>query len=230
MKNSILFFFLCISLGVSAQVNYFLELSGNLSLIPSSEKSFFSDMGMNDAHQKILKEEGYQASYNDRMGGDIMVGLSYFVAPKVSIETGLDFNLLRFKQTLDKIIVFTTHGNKLQAPSPEGSHRMEKGEFSLFYLNLPLSIFYHLGNNRFAIGAGFIPSLFLGGKDKEGKMDNSQFQRVGIGMQGQLRYRVTENVWIISAFQYFNTKIYKSSAKQGYSHNRLVKLGLRYDF
>lgn len=102
MKKWILFSFLILSLSVSAQVNYFVELSGNLSLIPSSEKTFFSDISINDAHQEGWKGEGDKASYNNRMESDITVGLNYFVVPKVSLETGLNFNLLRFKQTLDK--------------------------------------------------------------------------------------------------------------------------------
>ena len=76
-------FFLIIS--SQAQVHYFVEASGNMSLIPKSKKIIESH-SIDATTYTLLSKDTYDESYKNTLGGNIMVGLHYDLKNKVSLE------------------------------------------------------------------------------------------------------------------------------------------------
>jgi len=59
--------------------------------------------------------------------------------------------------------------------------------------------------------------------------DDYMFSKLSIAAQLQTRYKMTEKISIVAAFQQYLSPIFKEGFSPNKTKNRLVKLGLRYD-
>lgn len=231
MKKSLFLFIATIfSLHASAQVKFFTEVSGNYSLISNSYRIYSAEVDSDNPQYKVIRMDRYSANYKNRIGGNVMFAAQYFLIPEFSLESGLDLCMINFQQELFHA---TTHYDLIEkelkpktsmSPTLFGSN----SDLNLFYLNIPISGFYHFLDNKLAAGIGIVPGFFVASKGGYGA--NTNFNKSSMAMQVQLRYQFVDRCWITGTFQEYTSYIYPESAKQSFSRNRLIKLGLRYDF
>lgn len=235
MKKSLFLFVIAIfSLHASAQVKFFTEVSGNYSLVSASERTYETELASDIPQYKKMRYDVYSAKYKNKIGGNVMLGAQYFLIPEFSLESGLDFCMINFQQDQTLLSVnFYYPENAVPSLSSSPvplSPRLTRNvnDFNLFYLNIPISVFYHFLDNKLAAGIGIVPGFFVASKGGYGA--NTNFNKSSMAMQVQLRYQFVDRCWITGTFQEYTSYIYPESAKQNFSRNRLIKLGLRYDF
>lgn len=229
LSTLILFFF---SVHLSAQIKYFTEVSGNLSLISNSVFTDFRELKSNKQEFNLIEINDYKATYQNKFGGGIAVGLQYFFNSEISIETALDISAQRLTQELlhtSKNVYIPKTGNEdlHLLPNIIPSALFSKNTYSLMLLSLPISVSYHTLENNLSAGVGFVPASVLTLKKYGTKSDN--FNPFALGVQIHLRYRFAENTWVTATLQEFTTALYKREEKLSTSENRLLKIGLRYD-
>jgi hypothetical protein len=114
-------------------------------------------------------------------------------------------------------------------PTPPNSYYNtgSKIDFSLNYLSIPVSVFYQLCKDRLYVGAGVVPGVLIHASNWSN--DNSTLSKLSVAAQLQTRFRMTEKISVVAAFQQYLSPIFKEEFSPNKSKNRLVKLGLRYD-
>lgn len=233
-KSMFLFATLVLCLNATAQIKFFMEVSGNHSLLSKSDRVYTTEVPSDVPQYKMMRIDEYKSSYTNKPGGNVMAGAQYSFSPQISLEPGIDFCMINFKQDLMSQTVNFYYDKEMspsisQSPiSPKVSSSYTQSDFNLFYLNIPISVFYHFLDDKLAAGVGIVPGFLI--TSKGGSAESSNFNKGSVGMQVQLRYRFMDTWWITGAFQEYNSYLYPESAKQSFSRNRLIKLGLRYDF
>ena len=220
-------FFLIIS--SQAQVHYFVEASGNMSLIPKSKKIIESH-SIDATTYTLLSKDTYDESYKNTLGGNIMVGLHYDLKNKVSLESGVELTMIKINRDFyfnHESTYFSVSNIVLPTPPNSYYNTGSKIDFSLNYLSIPVSVFYQLCKNRLYVGAGVVPGILIHASNWSN--DNSMLSKLSVAAQLQTRFRMTDKISVVAAFQQYLSPIFKEEFSPNKSKNRLVKLGLRYD-
>jgi len=220
-------FFLIIS--SQAQVHYFVEASGNMSLIPKSKKIIESH-SIDATTYTLLSKDTYNESYKNTLGGNIMVGLHYDLKNKVSLESGVELTMIKINRDFyfnHESTYFSVSNIVLPTPPNSYYNTGSKIDFSLNYLSIPVSVFYQLCKDRLYVGAGVVPGVLIHASNWSN--DNSMLSKLSVAAQLQTRFRMTEKISVVAAFQQYLSPIFKEEFSPNKSKNRLVKLGLRYD-
>ena len=220
-------FFLIIS--SQAQVHYFVEASGNMSLIPKSKKIIESH-SIDATTYTLLSKDTYDESYKNTLGGNIMVGLHYDLKNKVSLESGVELTMIKINRDFyfnHESTYFSVSNIVLPTPPNSYYNTGSKIDFSLNYLSIPVSVFYQLCKDRLYVGAGVVPGVLIHASNWSN--DNSMLSKLSVAAQLQTRFRMTDKISVVAAFQQYLSPIFKEEFSPNKSKNRLVKLGLRYD-
>ena len=220
-------FFLIIS--SQAQVHYFVEASGNMSLIPKSKKIIESH-SIDATTYTLLSKDTYDESYKNTLGGNIMVGLHYDLKNKVSLESGVELTMIKINRDFyfnHESTYFSVSNIVLPTPPNSYYNTGSKIDFSLNYLSIPVSVFYQLCKDRLYVGAGVVPGILIHASNWSN--DNSMLSKLSVAAQLQTRFRMTDKISVVAAFQQYLSPIFKEEFSPNKSKNRLVKLGLRYD-
>ncbi len=220
-------FFLIMS--SQAQVHYFVEASGNMSLIPKSKK-IIESQSIDATTYTLLSKDTYKESYNNTLGGNIMVGLHYDLKNKFSLESGVELTLIKFNREFNfnhESMYFSASNIVLPIPPNSYYNTGSKFNFSLNYLSIPVSVFYQLCKDRLYVGAGVVPGVLIHASN--GSDDNSMLSKLSVAAQLQARFIMTEKISVVAAFEQYLSPIFKDEFVPNKSKNRLVKLGLRYD-
>jgi hypothetical protein len=220
-------FFLIFSL--QAQIHYFVEASGNMSLVPKSEKVIESN-SIDASTYTLYSKDTYNESYKNTLGGNIMVGLQYDLKNSFSLESGVELSLIKFNRDFN-----LKHESKyfslsnIFMPTPPNSYFNNglKSDFSLSYLSIPVSVFYQLVKERFYVGAGVVPGVLVHASNDFN--NTNMLSKLTVAAQVQARFKMTEKISVIGAFQQYLSPIFKEDFSPNKTKNRLVKLGLRYD-
>lgn len=234
MFKKILFIpLILLSLNISAQLKFYVEGSGNFSLISKYYATQISEVETSDRPRyNLYLSETYGAAYNNKPGGGITAGLQYFFKDEnLSFDAGLDFNNVNFRQTLttNKYYFYqsTTDLTIENATNPPPGKSEKSDNHSLFLLSVPLSISYYFLENNLSVSLGALPGLVLHSTGGSGA--SAAFNKGAVGIQVQLRYQFTPGLWLMGGFQEYSTKLYDPLLKQSFSNLRLMKLGLKYD-
>lgn len=217
-------FFLIIS--SQAQVHYFVEASGNMPLIPKSKK-IIESQSIDATTYTLLSKDTYNESYNNTLGGNIMVGLHYDLKNKFSLESGVELSLIKFNRDFSfnhEAMYFSTSNIVLPTPPNSYYNTGSKFNFSLNYLSIPVSVFYQLCKDRLYVGAGIVPGILI-----HASKDTSILSKLSVAAQLQARFKMTEKISVVAAFEQSLSPIFKEEFSPNKSKSRLVKLGLRYD-
>lgn len=220
-------FFLIIN--SQAQVHYFVEASGNMSLVPKS-KMIIESQSIDATTYTLYSKDIYKESYNNTLGGNIMVGLHYGLKDKVSLESGVELTLIKFNRDFNfnhESMYFSASNIVLPIPPNSYYNTGSKIDFSINYLSIPVSVFYQLCKDRLYVGAGVVPGILIHASNWSN--DNSMLSKLSVAAQLQTRFRMTEKISVVAAFQQYLSPIFKEEFSPNKSKNRLVKLGLRYD-
>lgn len=219
--------------GLQAQVHFFVEASGNMSLIPKSEKTVSSSSIPEGANYTAYSIYNYKEDYDNALGTNVVMGIQYDLKNKFSFESGLDLSLIKFNHDLllSHVYMYTPlyYNNYalLQIPDSHVSSIKSKSNFSLTYLSIPISAFYRLFEDKLYVGAGVLPGVLVSASNDYN--DNSIVSKLSIAAQLQVRYKMTEKISVVTAFQQYLSPIFKEDFSPNKTKNRLVKLGLRYD-
>jgi hypothetical protein len=114
-----------------------------------------------------------------------------------------------------------------QIPVNSVSYYELKSDFSLSYLSIPVSVFYQLLKERLYVGAGVVPGVLIHASNDYN--DNGMLSKLNIAARLQARFKMTEKISVVAAFQQSLSPTFKEEFSPNRSKNRLVKLGLRYD-
>ena len=213
-----------------AQIHYFVEASGNMSIIPKSEKVIGSQSTDAATTYTLLSQDTYNESYKGKLGGNIQIGMQYDLKNKISLESGLELSMIRFNRdlTLTHQSMYFSASNIFVPTPPDGYLKSElKGDFSLSYLSIPVSVFYPLLKERLYVGVGVVPGVLIHASNDFN--DNSMLSKLNIAALLQARFKMTEKISVVAAFQQSLSPTFKEEFSPNRSKNRLVKLGLRYD-
>ena len=214
-----------------AQIHYFVEASGNMSLIPKSEKTISSSSIPEGTNYTMYSIYNYKEKYDKALGGNVMIGMQYDLKNKFSLESGIDLSLIKFNHDLLGTHAFTYKfiDNLVisQIPVNSVSYYELKSDFSLSYLSIPVSVFYQLLKERLYVGAGVVPGVLIHASNDYN--DNSMLSKLNIAALLQARFKMTEKISVVAAFQQSLSPTFKEEFSPNRSKNRLVKLGLRYD-
>ena len=217
---------------LQAQIHYFVEASGNKPLIPNSEKEISSSSIPDGMNYTMYSIYDYNERYEKSIGGNIMVGLHYDLKNDFSLESGADLSLIKFNQTLliAHTFMYTPLNNNTLSTIPPTTTSVSGlgSNYSLSYLSIPVSVFYQLLNERLYVGAGVVPGVLIHTSNVFN--NTSVLSKLSVAAQIQVRLKVTEKVSVIGAFQQYLSPIFKEDFSPNKTKNRLVKLGLRYDF
>lgn len=216
-----------------AQVNFFVEASGNASLISEYYATQITETETSDrqGYYKFLSNT-YGGSYNNKLGGGLTAGLQYFVKQgNISLDAAIDFNNVNFYQKLTTSNYYfyqSITDYKIENATNPPASKTEKGDnHSLHLLSLPLSFSYYFLNNDLSVSLGAIPGLLMHSTGGSGA--SADFNKTVVGIQVQLRYQVAPKIWMMGGFQEYSSKLYDPMLKQSFSNLRLLKLGLKYD-
>jgi hypothetical protein len=219
-----------VSLLANAQFNFFVEGTGNFSLISKSKVVNTYAIPHNHLNFKSYRETTYKADYVNKLGADITLGLNYFFQDNFSFDTGINFKNVNFNQK-------TSNSSKeFYLPIENGSYPTLphlptselKDDYSLFLLSVPVSVSYYLLENTLSASLGATPGYLV--YSKGGSGESADFNKFQMGIELQLRYQIAPKIWLTGVFQEYSTKLYKPELKQSFSNLRMLKLGLKYDF
>ncbi len=234
MKLKIIAFFplLLLSFSLSAQFRFFMEASGNVTLITENKVTQLAEITSDRPDYYLFRTSTYGGSYANKPGVGFTAGFQYFFnRENISLDAGIDFNNVNFHQTLSASSSYFYQrksdyfiDNK-GVPLPELSSKADN--HSLYLASLPVSISYYLLENNLSISLGVIPGLLI--YSTGGRGASADFSKATAGIQVQLRYQVVDKWWIMAGFQEYSTKLYEASLKQSFSNLRLLKLGVKYD-
>ncbi|ADQ78813.1 hypothetical protein Palpr_0657 [Paludibacter propionicigenes WB4] len=216
--------------GLQAQVHFFVEASGNMSLIPKSEKTVSSSSIPEGANYTAYSIYNYKEDYDNALGTNVVMGIQYDLKNKFSFESGLDLSLIKFNHDLllsHAFMYIALNNSNSQIPLHSVSYYELKSNFSLTYLSIPISVFYRLFEDKLYVGAGVLPGVLVSASNDYN--DNSIISKLSIAAQLQVRYKMTEKISVVTAFQQYLSPIFKEDFSPNKTKNRLVKLGLRYD-
>ena len=224
---------LLMSINLQAQVNFFVEASGNASLISEYYATQITETENSDrqGYYKFLSNT-YGGSYNNKPGTGLTAGLQYFVKQgNISLDAAIDFNNINFYQKLTTSNYYfyqSITDYKIENATNPPASKTEKGDnHSLYLLSLPLSFSYYFLNNDLSVSLGAIPGMLMYSTGGSGA--SADFNKFTAGIQVQLRYRVAPQWWLMGGFQEYSTKLYDASLKQSFSNLRMIKLGVKYD-
>jgi len=215
---------------LQAQIHFFVEASGNMSLIPKSEKIVESQSIDPTTTYTLYMKDTYNENYTGIAGGNIMVGLQAELKNDFSLESGLELALIKFNRDflLTHESMYLPVSNFAIMPyTPNSDFRTGlKSDFGLTYLSIPVSVFYQPIKRKLYVGGGVLPGLLV---HSSSVTDDYMFSKLSIAAQLQARYKMTEKISIVAAFQQYLSPIFKEGFSPNKTKNRLVKLGLRYD-
>lgn len=233
MRKIALFTLLMLSVATYAQLNFFVEGTGNFSLILKSQAELSTEVNSDNPDAYLFKNETFSAKYKNKLGGGVTAGMQYFFeSNNISLDAGLDFNNVNFYQELK---VETKYIYRLKSDfsiydagnPPLPSITQKESNHSLLILSVPLSISYYFLENNLSASLGALPGYVVYSKGGSGA--SADFNKFQVGIQIQLRYQFAPKIWLTGGFQEYSTKLYKPELKQSFSNLRLVKLGIRYD-
>lgn len=214
---------------LQAQIHFFVEASGNMSLIPKSEKIVGSQSIDPATTYTLYMKDTYNENYTGIAGGNIMVGLQAELKNDFSLESGLELALIKFNRdiVLTHESMYLPVSNVTMPVPPDSYYRTGlKSDFGLTYLSIPVSVFYQPIKRKLYVGGGVLPGLLV---HSSSVTDDYMFSKLSIAAQLQARYKMTEKISIVAAFQQYLSPIFKEGFSPNKTKNRLVKLGLRYD-
>ena len=214
---------------LQAQIHFFVEASGNMSLIPKSEKIVGSQSIDPTTTYTLYMKDTYNENYTGIAGGNIMVGLQAELKNDFSLESGLELTLIKFNRdiVLTHESMYLPVSNVTMPVPPDSYYRTGlKSDFGLTYLSIPVSVFYQPIKRKLYVGGGVLPGLLV---HSSSVTDDYMFSKLSIAAQLQARYKMTEKISIVAAFQQYLSPIFKEGFSPNKTKNRLVKLGLRYD-
>jgi len=214
---------------LQAQIHFFIEASGNMSLIPKSEKIVGSQSIDPATTYTLYMKDTYNENYKGIAGGNIMVGLQAELKNDFSLESGLELTLIKFNRdiVLTHESMYLPVSNVTMPVPPDSYYRTGlKSDFGLTYLSIPVSVFYQPIKRKLYVGGGVLPGLLV---HSSSITDDYMFSKLSIAAQLQTRYKMTEKISIVAAFQQYLSPIFKEGFSPNKTKNRLVKLGLRYD-
>ena len=231
MKKRLLLlsYFLFLVFSLQAQIHFFVEASGNMSLIPKSEKIVGSQSIDPTTTYTLYMKDTYNENYTGIAGGNIMVGLQAELKNDFSLESGLELTLIKFNRdiVLTHESMYLPVSNVTMPVPPDSYYRTGlKSDFGLTYLSIPVSVFYQPIKRKLYVGGGVLPGLLV---HSSSVTDDYMFSKLSIAAQLQARYKMTEKISIVAAFQQYLSPIFKEGFSPNKTKNRLVKLGLRYD-
>jgi len=231
MKKRLLLlsYFLFLVFSLQAQIHFFVEASGNMSLIPKSEKIVGSQSIDPTTTYTLYMKDTYNENYTGIAGGNIMVGLQAELKNDFSLESGLELALIKFNRdiVLTHESMYLPVSNVTMPVPPDSYYRTGlKSDFGLTYLSIPVSVFYQPIKRKLYVGGGVLPGLLV---HSSSITDDYMFSKLSIAAQLQTRYKMTEKISIVAAFQQYLSPIFKEGFSPNKTKNRLVKLGLRYD-
>lgn len=229
MRNFLLISLFIISFSAQAQLNFYVEASGNHALISNSEAKSVSEISSPTPNLKAFRETTYKAEYTNKLGGGLGVGMNYFFKENLSFDAGLDLSNVNFVQktktsSFEYYQPIESRGAPALPTLPDTEHR---DVYSQFRLSLPISLSYYLLENNLAVAIGAMPGILL--YNSGGTGASADFNKAHIGIQVQLRYQLLPKLWLSGGFQEYSTKLYKPELKQSFSNLKLIKLGLKYD-
>lgn len=232
MRKLFLLSFLLICAFSNSQINFFVEATGDFSLISASQARKTEEVQSDKPNFKKFQTNEYHASYDNRLGAGIVGGMNYFFKEYFSFDAGLGVDNVNFRQKLrnvNEIIYFHDSANETGfTPSGERIERKSEAAHNLLLLSVPLSISYYLLENNLSVSVGMLPGFVL--LSTGGYATSRNFNKFQLGIQVQLKYQIQPQWWIVGGFQEYSTKLYKPELKQSYSNLRKIKLGIKYDF
>lgn len=223
---------LLISLNISAQLQFFVEASGNFSLISQYKAVQITEVTSDRFDYGMFRTNTYGAGYNNKPGAGLTAGLQYFFTQEnISIDAGIDFNNANFHQKLTTETSYFYASKKdntlVKAENPLPSMTSKADNHSLYMLSLPVSFSYYFLEDKLSVSLGAVPGLLI--YNTGGSGASADFNKATVGIQVQLRYQVAPQWWLMGGFQEYSTKLYDASLKQSFSNLRLMKLGVKYD-
>lgn len=154
-------FMLTISTG-HGQINYFFEVNGNYSIIPTygiTLKPQISVPMMSGSSFSYWPNRAIE-SYDSKPGFDFKLGAQKYVFYKSNLETGVSFSILNFKRNY--YIDTSEHGDTSndEIPTPLlGFNTM--GATRIGSITIPLNLNYALIENRLVLQAGISTSFLI---------------------------------------------------------------------
>lgn len=224
---------LLMSVNIQAQVSFFVEASGNASLIAEYYATQITEFENSDrlGYTKFLSNT-YGGSYSNKPGAGLTAGLQYFIKQgNISLDAAIDFNNVNFHQTLTTYNYYfyqSTTDYKIENATNPAPVRTEKADnHSQYLLSLPVSFSYYFLEKNLSVSLGLVPGLLVYSTGGNGA--STDFNKTQVGIQVQLRYQFVPQWWLMAGFQEYSTKLYDASLKQSFSNLRLMKLGVKYD-
>ncbi len=230
LKKSILLLLLLTSIGVQAQIKFHIEPSVNFGLITSSSATSTKEVSSDRPNLKKYQTDANKADYGNMPGAGVHVGHNYFFKEYISLNAGVDFSNINFKQTLNSKTSFFYQqaGNNNIIETEEGKHSEKSTDLhSLFLLSIPIGASYYLLDNDLSVDIGLLPGVLLGSTGGSGK--SGDFNKLAMGMQLQLKYQFIPHWRIVAGFQEYSTKLYDPALRISYSNIRYLKIGLSYE-
>ena len=231
MRKTALLILLIGSFALSAQTKFYIEASGNQSVTLSSRAASTVEVQSDKPAHTMYETKSYLANYNNKMGGGVRGGLNYFFYDYLSLDAALEVTNNNFQQLLTSRTGYFYHkeGEKDQIKSDrEDIVIATDSNHSMFWVGLPIGMSYYFVENTLAVGVEVTPAYLLGSTG--GKGAARDFNKTGIAMQLQLRYRIIPNWWVVAGYREFSSKLYKAELKQSFSSLQDVKVGVRYAF
>lgn len=230
LKKSTLLLLLLTSIGVQAQLKYHIEPSVNFGLITNSSATSTKEVSPDRPNLKKYQTDANKAEYGNKPGAGLRIGVNYFFKENFSLNTGVDFSNIYFKQTLNSKTSFFYQqaGSSNIIETEEGKQSsFSTASHSLFLLSIPIGASYYLLDNDLSVDIGLLPGILLGSTGGSGK--SSAFNKPAMGMQLQLKYQFIPQWRIVAGFQEYSTKLYDPALRVSYSNIRYLKIGLSYE-
>lgn len=232
MRKFAIILLLTLTVFANGQIKYFIEASGNVSLISKSVATQTVDVTSDKPDFFKFNKNDYSATYKNKPGGGITAGLQYFFQEdKISLDAGIDINNVNFFQKLKTESYYVYQSSVdysvTKADNPPPSKTEKEDDHNLLLLSLPLSFSYYFLENNLSVSVGVLPGLLV--MSTGGTGASADFNKTAMGIQVQLRYQFAPKIWVMGGFQEYSSKLYNPLLKQSFSNLRLIKLGLKYD-
>ncbi len=220
--------------------------------------------------------------YDSKPGFDFSVGLNAIVSKKFELETGIGISILSFRLSNEVKINYPSGSNSSfqellnkrrflindsastiggwrfsdinsENPTPPVNSNVDQDKTELTYINLPLTVNYHIIENKLKIGASYSTNILVHVHDvknrlqyaysqngifafeevKEVSSSKAPYTQVLFNLNVSLKYNFFKQLWVTSSFTQGLTSIHNPNTGLGVrsyeAKNRMVNLGLRYE-
>ena len=251
MKRSFLFLSIVFAMWCKAygQTNFYVELSGNYSLISKSEYVDYLSTPIGAIPLKM--PFGITENYDGKVGGDLGFGFDKKVQDRVWVNSGLGLSYHQFKKKTKVNAINPLEGTKfsdmiaiedlqIKEQDLEGNNL---GDTKALYASVPVRVKYEVVPNLFRVGVGVTNYFML--YSNQTKLDiaitekgpvineykntsKNDFNNYQLNGNIQLEYKIVKSFWLQANYNHGFFNIYDDSQKS-ISKYRTITLGLKYD-